>query len=195
MTENEEISDEVFWKNKIQKHWKVFLIAIIGAVCLFIGSIIVLIWFIETSPIGYQGSATFDQWKLDWVVGFIILIILWELLFIGVPAGLFYGIGGYLWWRGLPEEEKQEFKARDKKDKAYKAGKYGGGGGGFGIFMFIAYCFYIGMDGNYHTQFGDRSYSYWLYSYMLTFIWVIIILGVPIGIICLILYFTKWRKK
>lgn len=196
MANNEELSDEVFWKNKIKEHWKTFAIMIAAGICVLIGALLVVIWFIETSVIiGARGTWTFDQWTLNYVVGFIILIILWELLFVGVPTGLFFGIGGYLWWRRLPEDEKQEIKDRDKKKKEHKGLKQGGGGGGFGIIMFIAFCIYVAVDGNYNTLFGDLSYSYFIYSWLLTFMWMIIVLGIPAGIVLLIVYFTVWRKK
>ncbi len=194
MSENEEISDEAFWKGKLRKHKKALLVMIIAGICVFVGALLVLIWFIETSPLGGQGKWTFNEWTLNYVVGFYILIILWELLFVGVPSGLFFGLGGYLWWRRLPEEEKQEFKDREKKSKKQKAETWGGGGG-FGFFMFIAYCIYIAVDGNYNAQFGSRSYTYWVASWFLTFMWILIIFGIPIGIILLIVYLTKWRKK
>lgn len=194
MAENEDLSDEVFWMKKMKEHWKTLIVVIIAGICALVGAILVLIWFIETSTLGGKGTWTLNRWTLDYVVGFWILIILWELLFVGVPSGLFFGIGGYIWWRRLPEDEKLQFKEREKKAKAYRKEKYGGGGG-FSFFMFIAYCIYIALDGHYKTQFGDKPYSYWLYSYLLTFMWIVIIIGIPIAIILLIVYFTVWRKK
>lgn len=208
MSEIEELDDESFWLNKLKEHWTALAVVIIALICALAGAIMVNIWFIETSPIGLQGKATFDRWTLNWVVGYIILIILWELLFVGVPLILFFGLGGYLWWRRLPEEEKQEFKERDKKSRKTKAKQYGGGGG-FGAFMFIPYCIYIAVDGNYNAQFGSRSYTYWLASYFLTFMWITIFIGIPIAIIALIVYLwwqklpeekkqekkRKWKKK
>ncbi|MFX1417962.1 MAG: hypothetical protein ACFE9N_03460 [Promethearchaeota archaeon] len=193
MEKSSELSEEEFWKKKIKEHWKAFILIIVAGICAVIGGLLVLIWFISTSPIGAQGTAFIQQWNLDWVVGFIILIFLWELLFVGVPLGLFFGVGGYIWWRRLPTEEKDEFKAREKKDK-HRA-RNAGGGGGFGIFMFIAYCIYIAVQGNYYTPFGALPYTYWLASYFLTFMWILIVLGIPAGIIVLIVYFTVWRKK
>ncbi len=193
MENSKELSEEEFWKGFIKKHQNSFIALIIGCICLFVGALLVLFWFIESSPLGGQGTWTFDRWTLNYIVGFFILIILWELLFVGIPAGLFIGVGGYIWWSNLPEEEKKEFKAREKKE-SHKTRNWGGGGG-FNFFVFIAFCIYIAVDGNYNVQFGSQPYSYWIYSWFLAFMWIIIVLGIPVGIILLIVYFTVWRKK
>ena len=193
MENSKDLSDEQFWKDFIKKHDTTFIVLIVAGVCAIVGAFLVVFWFIEMSPLGGQGTWTFNDWTLNYVVGFMILIILSELLFVGVPTGLFFGVGGYLWWRKLPEEEKQEFKDREKK-KTHKKREYGGGGG-FSFFMFIAFCIYIAVDGNYNAAFGSRSYSYWILSWFYTMIWIFIVLGTPVAVILLIVYFTKWRKK
>ena len=190
---SEELSEETYWKEMIKKHWKLFVIAIIACIFAFIGALLVIIWFIETSPIGAFGEALIGDWNLDWIVGFTILIILWELLFVGLPTGLFFGVGGYIWWNRLPDDEKAEFKAREKKNKHRKRNAGGSGGGSF--MMFIAYCIYMGGQGNYYTPFGDLPYSYWVYGMFYTLMWIVIIIGIPICIILLIVYLTVWRNK
>ncbi len=193
MENSNELTEEQFWKKKIREHCKVFVVIIIAGICAAVGALLVLMWFIQTSPIGTFGTAFIGDWNLDWIVGFCILITLWELLFVGIPVGLFFGLGGYLWWRRLPAEEKEEFKARDKK-KTHKA-RNAGGGGGFSFFMFIAYCIYIAVQGNYLTPFGALPYTYWLWSGFLTFMWILIILGIPAAIVLIIVYFKVWHKK
>ena len=193
MENSKDLSDEQFWKDFIKKHDTTFIVLIVAGVCAIVGAFLVVFWFIEMSPLGGQGTWTFNDWTLNYVVGFMILIMLSELLFVGVPAGLFFGVGGYLWWRKLPEEEKKEFKDREKKGTHRK--KDYGGGGGFSFFMFIAYCIYIAVDGNYNAAFGSRSYSYWILSWFYTMIWIFIVFGIPVAIILLIVYFTKCRKK
>ena len=190
---NEELSEKTYWEKKIKAYWKPFLVVIIACICLAIGALLVLIWYINMSPIGGQGTWTFDQWTLNYIVGFMIQIILWELLFVGVPAVLFFAIGGYLWWSRLPDEEKAEYKAREKKNKNRK--RNAGGEGGGGLFMFIAYCIYIAVSGNYNAQFGSQPYSYWIFSWFYTLMWIVIIFGIPIAIILVIVYFAYWRKK
>ncbi len=191
----EDVSAEVFWKNKIKKYWKIFVICIIAVIVCAIGALLVLVWFIETSTLGGQGEWTFNRWTLDYVVGFMILIILWELLLVAAPAVLFFGLGGYLWWKKLPDEEKQVIKDREKKGKKYQHPKNAGGSGGFSLFMFIAYCIVIAIDGNYNTRFGLLDYSYFIYAWFFTFMWLLIIFGIPVAIILLIVYFKVWRKK
>jgi len=190
---SEELSEEQYWKKKIKEHMPLFIIIIIAAVVAFIGALVVIIWFIETSPLGAQGTALIGDWSLDWIVGFYILIILFELLFVGIPAGLFFGVGGYIWWKRLPEEEKAEYKAREKKNKHRKRNASGSGGGGF--LMFIAYCIYMGIQGSYYAPFSSQPYSYWVYGMFYTLMWMFIIFGIPICIILLIVYLTVWRNK
>jgi len=190
---SEEISSEAFWKNKIKEHMYAFVIMVIAGVCVIAGILIVLFWFIGASPLGGYGTWTFNQWSLSTLILFVLFLVLFELLFVGVPTGLFFGIGGYLWWRRLPAEEKQEFKDREKKEKHTK--RNWGGGGGFSFFIFIAYCIYIAVDGRFDATFGSEPYTYWVYSWFLTIMWILIVLGVPAGIILLIVYFKVWRKE
>ncbi|MFW9867368.1 MAG: hypothetical protein ACFFEN_14830 [Candidatus Thorarchaeota archaeon] len=194
MGETEDINEETFWKKKVKEFWKVLIVLIVAVVCIIIGVFLVLIWFINTSTIGGMGHWHIEDWTLNYVLGFIILLCLWELLFVGVPTVLFFGVGGYLWWRRLPEEKKQEFRTREKKEKKHKKEKYGGGGGG-SIFLFIAYCIYHAVMGTYNAPFGWYSYTYWLYSFFYLIAWMLIVLGGPVVIILIIVYFVKWRKK
>ena len=182
---SENMSEAEFWKKHINDHIWTLIIVIIA------GFFLVLIWIIETSPIGAQGTALIGDWSLDWIVGFMWITIGWELLFVGLPTAVFFCVGGYIWWKRLPEEEKAVYKAREKKHTAKKTG----GGGGGGIVMFIAYIIYMGIQGYYYAPFSSQPYSFWVYSFFYTIMWIAIVLGIPACVILLIVYFTVWRKK
>ena len=189
MEKDQEDGVETNWKERIKEHWKAFILAIAAVIVLSIVAVSVLIRYIQTSPIGNHGTATFDQWSLYWIVGFSLQLILWELLFVGLPAGLFFGLGGYLWWHRYPADEKRWFKEREKKDH-----KTRNAGGGAGPFLFIAYCIYIAIDGNYYAPFGSQPYSYWVYSYLLMIGWLLIIIGIP-GAIAGLIGFKYWLDR
>ena len=188
MEEKVNYSDGEFWKRKIKEHWKVFTVSIIGCVVAIVGALLVLFWFIETSPIGAMGTATIGEWTLAWIWEFFIFLILWELLIVGIPVGVAFGVGWYLWWNKLSAEEKAEFKGR-------WPGRGTAEGGGFGFVMFIAYSIYIYINGDFSTPFGDYPYTYWVYSWFLTLAWLLVIFGIPATIILTIVYFKVWRKK
>lgn len=188
---SENMSEAEFWKKHIKDHVWTLVIIIIAGAFVIAGFISVIIWIIETSPIGAYGDALIGDWSLDWMVGFMWITIGWELLLVGLPAAVFFCVGGYIWWKRLPEEEKAMYKARDKKHTAKKTGGSGGGG----IFMFIAYIIYMGIQGNYYAPFSSQPYSYWVYSFFYLIMWIVIVLGIPAGIILLIVYFTVLRKK
>ncbi len=181
--------NEQFWKEEIKKHWKVFSLGVAAIVGLCIVAVYVLIWHVQTSPYGNFGTATLNQWSLEWVVGFVIVLILWELLFVGAPGGLIFGLGWYFWWKRLPSEEQAKFNERPSKNK-----KARGAGGGFGCFLFIAFCIFIAINGNYSAPFGSQPYSYWVFAYLQTIGWLLIILGIPAAVIGLV-FLMRWLKK
>ncbi|MFX0003910.1 MAG: hypothetical protein ACFE9C_00530 [Candidatus Hodarchaeota archaeon] len=193
MESSNESSDEVFWKNKIKEYFKTFIVIIVAGVVAIIGAVLVFFWFMYTSPIGGQGTWLIGQWTLMHIVCFFILLILWELLFVGLPVALFFGVGGYIWWSRLPEEKKKEFRDREKK-KTHRARDAGGSGGG-GAFLFIVYCIYMAVLGYYDVPFGTYRYSFWIEHWFYMIAWILIVLGIPACLILLIVYLTVWRKR
>ena len=190
MNEMDNCSGGDFWLRKIGEHWKAFIALIIGCVIAIAGAILVLFWFIETSPIGIMGTATIGEWTLAWIWGFFIYLILWELLIVGIPVAIAFGVGWYFWWNRLSAEEKAEFKCRDKKSKRGTAAE-----GGCGFIMFIAFSIYMFINGYFYTPFGDHPYSFWVYSWFLALSWLLVIFGIPTAIILTIVYFKVWCKK
>jgi len=179
-----------FWSKKITQHWKAFIVFVIGCIIALAGAVLVLFWFIETSEFGAMGTATIGEWSLAWIWGFIIYLIFYELLIIGIPAAIAFGLGWYIFWKRLSEEEKAEIKGREKKKHRGSSA-----GGGFGFFMFIAFSILMYLRGEFSTPLGNFPYSYLVYTWFTALGWLLLIGGIPAAIILILVYFTIWKKK
>ncbi|MFA5406286.1 MAG: hypothetical protein WC307_02925 [Candidatus Nanoarchaeia archaeon] len=177
-------------KKLIKQYWKVFFAAIIVVVIAVIGAVSVFVWHIQTSDIGLQGAATISEWSMISALSFIISLLLWELLFVGLPAIIILCGGGYLWWNNLSFKQQREFKKEQRTQRGHHARK--GGAGGF--VTFIAFIIYLAIEGNLATPFGDLPYSYWVFAYLSSIAWLLIIAGIP-GVIISLLYFKQWYNK
>jgi hypothetical protein len=181
--------NEDFWERKIKQHWKAFIVFVIGCIAALAGGILVLFWYIETTPIGDMGAATIGEWSLAWIWEFVIFLVLWEILIIGIPAAIALGIGWYVFWKRLSAEEKAEWKGREKKKHRGSSA-----GGGFGLVMFIAFSILMYLRGEFSTPLGNFPYSYLVYTLFTALGWLLLIVGIPAVIILIIVYFTVWRK-
>jgi len=158
----------------IKEHQFVFFVAVIACIAFIISAGFVLYWFITTNTIIPQGSMTIDQLSMATLLWFIVNLVFWEALIVGLPAVIIFGVGGYLWWNGLSKKQKALFKDKDCEDKS---------NGGMGFFLFVAFVIYLFIDGTFFTPFGDLPLSYWLLSYLWTAVWTGILIGIPMLII------------
>jgi hypothetical protein len=182
--------DKDFWPSFITRHWKAFIVFVVGCIAALAGAVLVLFWFMETSTIGAMGTATIGEWSVAMIWFFLLYLIFWELVIIGIPAGIAFGVGWYIFWKQLSDQDKAMFKARDKKKHRGSSAS-----GGFGLFMFIAFSIYLYLIGEINTPLGNHSYSFWVYSWFTALGWLLIIAGVPAALILILVYFTVWRKK
>ena len=120
-----EISSKVFWRDLAVRYWiyvVIFGVIGIGAIA---GFILTLDWYIDTSPVGGQGTWTFNQFSMGTGLEFAIFLILYMLLIVGVPTLAAAGIvTAILWFVIFDPELKEEIKLRNKRDEEHRK-KYG----------------------------------------------------------------------
>ena len=190
---SDEISEEKFWMGMIKKHWYVLIIYGIALAGLIAGGFIVLWKYIESWSV-YPPTTTFDQFSLGGLVLWVIWLILWELLYVWLPViGYCIIVTVILWYKIIPEEDKQAIKSREKKEKK-KTKQAAGGSGGAGFLFFLVFMLVVYIDNNYWELAGNLSYSYYLYAYLWGVFWVCIVLGIPFLIIIIIYLSRKWKK-
>ncbi|MHA2429916.1 MAG: hypothetical protein ACXACC_02670 [Promethearchaeota archaeon] len=186
---SDEVSEETrFWMKMIKKHWYVLIIYGLALVGLVVGGFLVLWKYIESWSGLPPLTTTFNDFSLGGLVLYIIFLI-----FVWLPViGYCIIVTVILWYKILPEEDKQAMKSREKKGKK-KVKKYGGSGGG-GFLFFLVFMLVVYIDGNFWVAAGSLSYSYYIYAYLMGMMWIFIVLGIPFLIIIIIYLSKKWKQ-
>jgi len=174
MTETEAENGSEIWKKFLRKHWNMVALFVVGAILASIGAILVYLWFVRDAQLTGLVPATLDLWTMGYMVTFLLHVIFWEVLLIGVPV-IIAAVAGWLWWKKLPDEEKKEYHFFGKRSRATS-----GGGGSISLLGFIAFCIKVFIDGNWNVAFATWTFDYLVYSMLTVLIWMLIIFGIPI---------------
>jgi hypothetical protein len=165
------------WIKFLRKHWKMFVLFVVGAIVASIGAILVYLWFVGDAQLTGLVPTTLGLWTMGHLVSFLLYLIFWEVLIIGIPVILVIAAIYFLWWKKLPDDERKEYRHGHLFGKHTRKSD---GGGAISLLVFIAFCIKILIDGNWDVPFASWTFDYLVYSYLLAFIWILIIIGIPI---------------
>ena len=166
------------WKKFLRNHWVIAAIFSIAGILAFIGAIQVYVWFVGDAQLTGMVPTTLGLMTMGNLVTFILHLIFWELLFIGIPA-IIGAVVGWQWWKRLPDEEKKEYHFFGKRSRTTR------GGGGVSALFFIAFAIKVFIDGNWNVAIATWTLDYVVYSMLSILVWGLVIFGIPmvIGII------------
>jgi hypothetical protein len=184
MTESSETQIESDWKRFIKKHWTVFAVFIAAAILAFAGAVYVIVWFVGNAQSTGLVPTVLSAWTMNNVLLFILHAIFWELLLIGIPVAI-GAIGGWLWWRRLPSQEKQDYHLSGPKRSHSK-----GAGGAISPLLFIALAIKFYVDGNWYVAISSFTLDYVIGSMITILLWTVAIFTIP-AIIVAIWWLTK----
>jgi hypothetical protein len=108
---------------------------------------------------------------MDNVVMFILHLIFWELVLIGIPAAV-GAVLGWQWWKRLPAEEK-EYHLFGKSSRSRNAG------GAISLLLFIAFAIKVYVDGNWNVAISTWTLDYVVSSMITILIWIAAIFAIP----------------
>ena len=108
------------------------------------------------------------------VVTFLLHLIFWEFVLIGIPV-VFGAIVGWQWWKRLPAEEK-EHQIFGKRSRSRNAE------GAISPLLFIAFAIKVYIDGNWNVAIATWTLNYVVDSIITILIWAAIIFGIPVAI-------------
>ncbi len=166
------------WKKFLRKHWIMVVLFVAGVILLSTGAILVGLWFAGDAQSTRLVPSTLRLWTMGHLVNFLLHLIFWEVLFIGIPA-ILAAIAGWLWWRKLPDEERKEYHFFGTRSRATS------GGGGISLLHFIVFCIKVFIDGKWNVAISTWTFDYLVHSLLWALIWILIIIGIPaaLGII------------
>ena len=175
--ETESENGEKIWKKFLSKHWKMLVLFVVGAILASIGAIFVFLRFVGDAQLTGLVPETLGLWTMGHFMTFLLHLIFWEVLFIGVPVIIAIVLIIFLWWKNLPDEERKEYK------RGHLFGKRShrtDGGEGISFLVTIAFIIKIYLDGNWNVPFATWTFDYLVYSWLWALFWVLIIFGIPI---------------
>jgi len=174
MPETESENGNAVWKKFLRKHWNMLVLFVVAAILASIGAVLVYLWFVgHAQSIGLV-PATLGLWSMASMVTFLLHLVFWEVLLIGIPV-IIAAVAGWLWWRRLPAEERKEYTIRKQAETT-------GGEGGISLLVFIVFCIKVFIDGKWNVAFATWTLDYLVYSCLSALIWVLIIFGIPIAL-------------
>jgi hypothetical protein len=173
MAETEIEKGSKSWKVFLRKHLNMLAVFLVGAILASIGAILVYLWVVGEAQLTGLVPTTLGQWTMGYLVTFILHLLFWEVLLVGIPV-IIAAIAGWLWWRRLPSEEKKEYHFFGTRSRATS-----GGGGSISPLIFIAFCIKVFTDGNWNVAFEDWTFDYLVYSCLTALVWVLIVFGIP----------------
>ena len=163
------------WRPFWGRHRNVVLLIILGGILAIIDAIMVFLWYVGQAQLNGTVPRTLDLWSMAAVISFILNLLFWEIVLVGIPA-IVAAVAFGLWWRRLPLDEKREYGFFSKRSRARNGGNI------ISFLVFIAFCFKISGDGNWNTPFANWTFDYLVYSYITAFVWIVIIFAIPAAI-------------
>ncbi len=175
MTEQIGVEKGSDWKKFITKHWQLVSAFAIAGILLFIGAIYVFLWFTGDAQATGLVPSTLGLWTMGNVVSFILHLLFFELIFVGIPA-IVGSVVGWQWWKRLPDQEKSEYNLSGKRSRSSRAG------GAISPLLFIAFAIKVFVDGNWNIAISAFTLDYVVGSMVTILTWTVVIFGIPIAI-------------
>ncbi len=167
------------WKIFLKRHWKMFALFIIACIVAIAGTIYIFTWFVGDAQATGLVPATLNLWSLHYVITFLLNLIVWEILYIGIPVIIAAAAIYFLWWKKLPLEERMEYR---REHLFGKRSHRTDGGGAFSFIINLGFILKVYLDGNWDTPFADWTFDYLVFSYLTVLLWIALIVGIPLAI-------------
>ena len=175
-------TEEAIWIKFLRRHWKIVVIIGAGLITAGIGALLIFLAFKDWAIFNSIVPADLGQWTLGYTFTFILNLILWEFLSIGLPVIAAAAVIFLQWWNKLPDDEKEEY-TKERKKTTPRSGITAGTGGSivWGLTL-IVWLIMVYADGKWDLPFQSWQTDYLIMSSLTAFLWVLLIAGIPVAI-------------
>ena len=161
------------WKRFVRRHGKMTALIVGGIAAVAVAAVLVFLWVVGDGQATGRVPSGLGQWTVGHVVGFVLSVILWELLLVASWATLLAAAAYFVWYRRLPREERSEY------ERGRRRGRSAGEDSGFSFFVGVVWLVIVWVDGRWNTAFQDWTLNNWVYSWIAATLVVLVIVGIP----------------
>ena len=172
-------NDENIWIKFLRRHWKILILFVVVATLIIIGAIYVFLWFVGEAQVTGLVPTTLNLWTTGHIVTFLLHLIFWEVIFIGILVIIIIAAIYSLWWKRIPDAERNEYRRGHLFGKRSTRRE---GGGAVSLLINIVFIIKVYLDGNWNIPIATWKFDYLVYSYLWALVWILIIFGIPIAI-------------
>lgn len=176
------------WRKFFRKHWGIVAFFVVAAILAIIGAFYVFLWFVMDAQATGLVPSTLGLWTMGHLISFVLYLIFWELIFIGIPV-LIVAVASWSWWRRLPSEEKEEYGFFGRGSRRAR------GGGGISALIFIGFLIKVYIDGKWNVAISTWTLNYVVSSVITVIIWMAVIFGIPAAIAAVLWIRHEMHKK
>jgi hypothetical protein len=158
------------WRTFMKKHWGIVVVFALAIVLAVAGAVYVFRWFAGNAQSTGLVPKTLNLWTMNNLVMYILNLIFWELVLIGIPVGIGVIIG-WQWWKRLPAEERYNLFPKSSRSRD--------AGGAISPLLFIAFAIKVNVDGNWNTAISTYTLDYVVNSIVTIIAWTAAIFAIP----------------
>jgi hypothetical protein len=167
--------DGTGWKKFQMRHLNIIILSIAVGIIAIVGAIYIFWWYAGDAQSTGLVPSILSLWTVGNIVSFILHLIFWEFIFIGIPLIIAAAIG-WQWWKRLPTEERSEYHFFGRRSRRMR------GGSGASFLLWVAFAIKIYLDGNWNVAISSWTFDYFVNSWISVLIWMAIIFGIPMVI-------------
>ena len=162
------------WKKFAKRHRSMIALWIVLGILFIAGAVYVFMDFAADAQASGLVPGSLGSWSVGHIFTFLINLLFWEALFIGIPALITIIAIYMLWWKGLPLHEREEYE----RAKLFHSSDGSKGGSACSLFFYILLMIKVYMDGNW-----DLPISAWSFDYLVgSILWIILVIAVLAGV-------------